>query len=490
MKITLIALPWIFPHSALQQHEGFSQNLGIGYIGAYAEQHGHSVCIIDAFAAGAHVRTELTPERTTYYVHGLTPEETARRVPDDTDVIGLSCPFTSQAHLIERFAAPIKRRYPHKRILLGGTYATTFPREALSEHVDVVVRGEGELPVVEILSAAPLSTVRGILYRDGGDVRDNGLAPVVEDLDSLPFPARHLLPMETYFERSPRGVTKRRSLSITTSRGCPFSCNFCSLHNLENQYARRWRARSPANVMAEIDHLLNLYGDIALQFEDDNILVDTRRAKELFSLLRRRRVRWAIHSGVMVNQLDEELVGLMKESGCERLNLALESGNEPVLRAMNKKVDLRRAENVVKWCARYKIDMVAFLMVGYPGETGNTFQETLHFLKSLRSLGLTRIAPFIVNPHMGTPLYEDCRRKGYLRNVEDLPFSSDVCIETEDFTSRDVREWVLAATEVMHPYRSRATRVLTRILPRKNFDGVRTVYRGLRSLLADLGLGT
>ena len=482
MKVTLIALPWIFPQPTFQSHEGFSQNLGIGYLGAYAENHGHDVFVIDAFAEGVNNKEEICFGEKKYYLYGLTAEETVNRIPENSDIIGISCPFNSQAYLIEVFAGKIKRRYPNKLIVLGGTYAISFPREALTKNVDVVVRGEGEIPLVEMLSGTPLSAVHGILYKQDNVVKDNGIAPVVEDMDSLTFPARHLLPMDKYFERSPRGGDgRKKSISITTSRGCPFDCNFCSLHNLENKYARDWRARSPENVIAEIEQLIEQYGKISLQFEDDNILIDKTRAKDLFSLLRQRNVEWAIHSGVMINLLDEELIRLMKESGCEQLNLALESGNSTVLKAMNKRVDLKKAEEVVKYCRKYKVNILAFLMIGYPGETKETFQETLSFLKRLRSIGLKKIAPFIVNPHRGTLLYEDCKQKGYLRNIEDAVFNSDVvCIETEGFNAQDVREWLSMVSRVMYPYRWRVKRLLRGILPPKTFYKLATFYHRWR----------
>lgn len=482
MKVTLIALPWIFPRPTFQRHEGFSQNLGIGYLGAYAEKHGHDVFVIDAFAEGVHNKQEIFFGEKKYYLYGLTPEETINRIPEDSDIIGISCPFNSQAYLIEVFASKIKKCYPNKLIVLGGTYAISFPIEALTENVDVVVRGEGEIPLIEMLSGVPLSAVRGILFKQDNVVKDNGIAPVVEDMDELPFPARHLLPMDKYFKRSPRGGNgEQKSISITTSRGCPFNCNFCSLHNLENKYARSWRERSPENVMAEIEQIVERYGEIFLQFEDDNILINKKRAKELFSLLRKRNVKWAIHSGVMINLIDEELIRLMKESGCEQLNLALESGNSTVLKAMNKKVDLKKAEEVVTYCRKYKINIVAFLMVGYPGETKETFQETLSFLKRLRSMGLKKIAPFIVNPHRGTRLYEDCKQKGYLRNIEDAVFNSDVvCIETEDFDAQDVREWVNMVSKVMFPYRWRVKHLLRGILPQETFNKLAACYHRLR----------
>lgn len=483
MKITLIALPWILPKAEFLPHEGFSQNLGIACLGAYAEQHGHSVFVIDSFAEGVDNRKKTIRSGKELYIYGLSAEETAERIPDDTDLVGISCPFNSQAFLIERVAVEIKRRFSDKLLVLGGAYATTFPKEALTSNIDVVVRGEGEIPLLNLLSGKPLSEIQGVLFRQDNSLIDNGLAPVVDDMDTLPFPARHLLPMSKYFQRSQRGsvTTTEKTITIITSRGCPFDCNFCSLHNLENDYGRKWRARSPENVMKEIDQLINQYGKIRLEFEDDNILINRARAKELFTQLKKYNVEWLMPSGIMINLLDEELLMLIKESGCIQLNLALESGNDIVLKAMNKKVDLLKAEQVVKFCNKLKINILVFLMVGYPGETEETFQQTLFFLKKLRSKGLKKIVPFIVNPHRATHLYEQCKQKGYLTNIEDnISNAGLVSIVTEDFDEDTVRRWLDLVRKIICPCRWYFKYCLRKMLPMATYDKCVAIYHKVR----------
>ena len=486
MKVTFIALPWIFKNPELQSHEGYSQNLGIGYLASWVEKHGHMVFAIDIFAEGADTTHEVVLGRKNHYIIGLSPEETVTKIPEDSDIIGITCSFNSQAFLIEKYASAIKKCYPDRRVVLGGTYATSFPQEALTDHIDIVVRGEGEIPLLNLLSGKPLEDIKGILYRSEGKVMDNALAPLVENMDDLPFPARNLLPMEKYFERSQRGEEKSaRSISITTTRGCPFRCEFCSLHNLENNYAKQWRARTPENVMAEIDSLKEQYGDVSFQFEDDNIMVDRNRAKELFRQLRGRKVKWSIHSGVMINLLDEETIKLMKESGCEQLNIALESGNKKVIKAMNKPMNLEKAEEVVRLCVKYRVNVLAFLIVGYPGETKETFKETLKVLKKLRGFGLKRIAPFIINAHRGTVLFEKCKEKGYLRNIEEGAYSQSdmVCIETEDFKESDVWEWMDQVVRIQNPVRWMTKRILKKLLPQSFYSRAILIYRGLHDLI-------
>jgi magnesium-protoporphyrin IX monomethyl ester (oxidative) cyclase len=492
MKISLIALPSVFPESEFRPHEGLSQNLGIAYLSAFAHDKGHSVHVVDAFAEGMDHRVEVDTICSKYYCYGLSPGGTANLIQEDTDIIGISCQFNSQSFLVEAFATEIKRLYPDKTVVLGGNYASSFPREALTPNIDIVVRGEGEIPLLNLLSGEKLSNTQGIIFRKGDCIVDNGIAPVVENMDTLPFPARHLLPMERYFRRSQRGNSKGKTISITTSRGCPFDCNFCSLHNVENNYARRWRARSPENVVREIRQLVEQYGDIIFEFEDDNILVDRTRAIELFARLAELKVKWAIHSGVMINLLDEEIIRLIKDSGCVQLNLALESGNNKVLEAMNKKVDLDRALEIVTLCNRYKVNSVAFLMIGYPGETKESFQETLAYLKKLRSKGLRKVAPFVVSAYRGTPLYELCVKNGYLKNAEDpksdIINSYSPCITTEDFDEIVVGQWMDMVIKIFHPFKWQAKYYLRRVLDDGSYSRLMDAYRRFKHHIAALRL--
>lgn len=455
---------------------------------AYIGKHGHSSVVIDGFAMGVEQRTEMFFGALKMYLYGLTGEQIAEKILSDTDVIGISCPFNQQAPIIPAIAKAIKVRYPQKLIVLGGPYAIAFPQKALTDNldIDVVVRGEGELPMLHILEGKPLTEITGVLFRkDDGTIVDSGAtAPVVKNMDELPFPARHLLPMERYFRRSARGgdMKHAKPISFTTSRGCPCACKFCSLHNEENDYGYAFRWRSADNVMAEIAHLKKMYGpDVIIQFEDDNILIRKDRAKEIFRKLAFQNVKWAIHSGVMIKLLDEELIMLMKQSGCEQLNLALESGNATVLKAMDKRLDLNHAANVVRWCKKHGVNMLAFLIVGYPGETDQTWAETLATLKKFKKLGLRKVAPFTVCAHPSTPLYEEAFKNGWLRNTDATVYNAELIqIETEDFNEAKVREWTASIEAIMHPYRLFMKRILKFLLPQSGYRELLGLIRVLK----------
>lgn len=496
MKIAFVALPWLFHRPELHAHEGYSQNLGVAYLAAFARRHGHLVSFIDGFAEGAEQPPNMLAGNSRMYCFGLSPEQIAARLPEDADVIGITCPFNNQAPLIQPVANAIKSRFPDKRIILGGPYAIAYPRQALIDNpaIDIVVRGEGELPLLDVLEGKPLQEIKGLLFRSESGVVDNGLAPTVRNMDDLPFPARDLLPMDTYFMRSPRGdgASGQKAVSVTTSRGCPYQCEFCSLHNEENRYGYKFRGRSPANVMEEIDLLKEAYGEeLLVQFEDDNILIQKDRAKEIFRQLAQKKVKWAIHSGVMIQLLDEELIILIKQSGCQQLNLALESGNATVLKAMKKKLDLENAARVVGWCKKHGIEMLAFLIIGYPGETDKTWQETMATLRRLRRLGLRRVAPFILNAHEGTPLHRNAKANGWLRTDKEATSDGELAVEvtTPDFDEEKVRRWHAEAAGVMHPYRYTAKRLLDATLPDAVNRTLLEVARRARGALRARGPG-
>ena len=235
--------------------------------------------------------------------------------------------------------------------------------------------------------------------------------------------------------------------------------------------------------MEEIDQLREEYGEnILIQFEDDNILIQRDRAKELFRKLAQRHVKWAIYSGVMIKLLDEEMIVLMKESGCQQLNLALESGNETVLKAMKKPMDLEHAEKVVGWCAKHNVETLSFLMVGYPGETDETWAQTLSTLRRLRKLGLGKVAPFIVNAHPGTPLYSEAVENGWLINSEESVMNGGLIqLRTEDFDEVKVSRWMESIEEVMHPYKWLAKKSLRKLMPGAGYRNLVTLIRKTRT---------
>ena len=413
-KVVLIAPPRYFKNSRLSDYTGFSRNLGLGYVAAVLREGGADVSILDAFAEGVDTFIPADLPNGRVFRCGLSYEEIAARIPSDTAVIGLNVPFSNVAPIVFELAAFLKERFPRALIVLGGVHPSAFPEESMRDGVDCVIRGEGELAMLALVRGDKAESIPGLVWRDNdGSIRRTGEHARVEDLDKLPFPAWDLLPMDRYLAASQRGDRQRKTLSLITSRGCPYDCHFCSVHPVAS---RKWRARSPENVLAEIRAAREAYGINHLEIEDDNFTLNRDRALAILRGLKAISpdLTWSAHNGVRVDTLDEELLRAIQESGCVQLNIAVEHGSAEVLQAMNKRLSLTKVKEVVAACGRLRIPTVGFCLVGYPGETAARFRESFLFYRDLKRAGLTTIAPFVVNAYPGTELYRSAEADGTL----------------------------------------------------------------------------
>ena len=282
--------------------------------------------------------------------------------------------------------------------MLDGLHPTARSIECLSDpNVDFVVRGEGEQTISELVGALEqgkhkrLEKIKGIGFIKNGKTIITPPRPEIQDLDSLPFPARHLLPMETYFEavkENPiRGVIRKRWAIMTTSRGCPHECIFCSNHIV---MGRKWRARSPEKVVEEIEQLVDTYKIEQIDFYDDNMTLKKKRVIEICDLIKERGldIEWYVPTGVRADTLDEELLTKMKASGCRGLRIAPESGVQRVVNQVIKKnLDLKDVEKAVVLTNKVGIKLGVFFILGLIGETKEDMKETIKFAYKLRKLG-------------------------------------------------------------------------------------------------------
>lgn len=451
MKVLFINPPnavlakWNFPLNIFQP-------LGIAYIAAVLENHGHQVKILDALALGW--QNERVINGVKYL--GLTQEQIAKEIKDFApEIVGIANLFTSQAQEASAVANTVKQVNPEILVIAGGAHATTLPEEVLANtNVDAVVIGEGEYTVLEIVESFKNKKswleVAGLAYRggDGQIIRTQPRNPIA-DLDALPLPARHLLPMDIYFAAAKK-VKAARSIStfgkrwatLITSRGCPFGCIFCTIHLVMQ---RGWRSRSPHRVIEEIEFLINNYGIEHLDIEDDNFTLDKDRAKKILDLMAEKKIniQWSTPNGIRADTVDEELIEKMKASGCTRTIVAPESGNQHVVDKIIKKgIDLEKVVQTVKWCKKYKLLTEAFFVLGFPGETIAQMNDTIRYAKKLKKLGVDDCAFYIATPFFGTELYKIAKENGYLD--KDITsdklntLSGEVLIETADFTKAEL----------------------------------------------------
>jgi anaerobic magnesium-protoporphyrin IX monomethyl ester cyclase len=433
------------PYSIYKQ--GFEKRvglpLGIFSIAAVLEQHGIPVTLFDAL---------VYDDRRDADMWGASWERIERAVIEaQPQIVGITNQFFQQSHHAVEAARRIKILNPEIKILIGGPHASANPGDFLKTgFFDLAVLGEGEetiLPVLQFYKeAAKREDIPGIAWLEDGAVRSNPPRPIA-NLDTLPFPAYHLVDMERYFDLSIKGIgtrpadpfdRPRRDISIITSRGCPYDCIFCSIHG---SMGKRWRAHSPGYVLRHVEHLVKTYGVELVHFEDDNLTFHRQRFHDILRGLIDLPVEWDIPNGIRADTLDSESLALMKEAHVKEVRIAIESGSQRVLdEVIHKHLDLARAVDVCRACHALRIPVSSFYVIGLPGETRKEIDQTLDFAFALMSKYEVFPHVNIANPLQGTPLFDLCKKKGYLVDIpgkgNDIPYRGK--ISTEEFSAKQV----------------------------------------------------
>lgn len=371
--------------SVVDEERGFNPPLGLLYIASYTRaKTSHEVRVLDAPAEG---------------VSHADLEERLRQA--DADVVGIQA-MTFTWIDARKAAEAAKRAKPSCRVVLGGPHAHIYPLESLAvPAVDFVVQGEGEVPFVELLEALEgrraFSTVAGLAWRDPatGEAKKNPPAPPLLNLDSLPFPARDLTPVERY-----SSILAKRNPVTTffSSRGCPYQCLFCDRPAMGHQF----RPHSADYVVAELEECLRL-GVREVFFYDDTFNVNRQRVLDICDGIRRKGLEFSFDIRARVDRMDEGMLEALKGAGCERIHYGVESADEGVLRTLRKGIDLRQVETVFRATRKHGMKTLAYFMIGNPGETREQALQTIAFAKKLDP----DYAHFsVLTPFPATPLYQ------------------------------------------------------------------------------------
>jgi magnesium-protoporphyrin IX monomethyl ester (oxidative) cyclase len=409
----------IYPPFNLASYERLivAPPLGLAYIGAVLEEAGYKVRILDTVALNWRNPIKIRDRIHLGQKWEDISDEIKRSKPD---AVGISCPFSCQSHNAHKVAELVKAYDTDVPVIMGGAHPSTLPERVLrDQNVDYVVIGEGELTMLNLLKTlskgASFNGIDGFAYREEGKIVINPKKKFIEDLDSLPLPARHLLPMNEYFNaKAPHGPELMRSpfTSMITSRGCPYNCVFCSIHTV---WGHKWRPRSPDNVVLEIEHLIDVYKIREIHFEDDNLALNKRRMEKICDLILDRGldIKWFTPNGVAIWTLDKNLLEKMKKSGCYKLSFGIESGDPETLRFIGKPVDLTYARKVIQWANELGIWTHGFFVIGFPYESKASIDRTLRFATES---DLDFASFFIATPLPGTRLLEIVKKEGLIEN--------------------------------------------------------------------------
>ena len=327
------------------------------------------------------------------------------------NIVGISChtPLVYPAHQI---AKTVKRFCPQITVIMGGPHPSILPEGTIAdENVDIVVRGEGEITLFELVKAiesgANLNSILGITYRDNGKIVTNPDRPLTTDLDSLPLPSRHLIPIREYHPQADIYYRSPSTIMIT-SRGCPYKCIFCASRRISGH---KYRVRSPEKVIEEIDILVNQYGIRNIGIADDNFIVNRKRTEQICDIIIRegynRRMDWSC--ALRADGVDVPLLKKMRTAGCRCICVGIETGSQRLMGILNKHLKLEKVEEGVKMMRKAGIKVRGTFLLGVPSETKEETLQTINFAKKL-NLDFAKFN--IITPYPGTELYEMAKKRG------------------------------------------------------------------------------
>jgi len=370
----------------------FSMPMGLAYIGAVLDREGFPVQIVDMGA------TNLQLPDLQHFLSKNRP-----------DIVGITS-ITPTFPVAIDIAKIVKKILPETTVIMGGKHVTFLPEEALSTGwVDVVVKGEGEMTMLELVQKMAndegINGVLGISYRENEGIIHNRPRPLIKDLDALPFPARHLLPMDMYRD----GIPPVPYTILLTSRGCRGHCIFCTSWRVFGCT----RLRSPENVVAEIEHVLKKYHIEYFGIWDDDFTADMDRVIEICDLILKRgiKIHWNLPNGVRADRANLTLFKKMKEAGCFAIDFGVETGSQEILAKIGKGITMDQVENAVKISKAAGLNVGCFFIIGNIGEDEKTIRQTIEFAKKLRP---HHILFSIATPFPGTLMYEIVRKEGRL----------------------------------------------------------------------------
>ncbi len=343
--------------SLVTEERGFNPPLGIMYIAAHLERAGFDVKIIDADVE------ELEYSKLAAAIKAYAP-----------DVVGLSAMSFTLIDCMQ-IARLVKSADPGIKIFIGGPHVNIFPEETIKiPEIDYVVLGEGEFLTVDLIrnisNAENLKRIRGLVFKENGNIINTGKPDFIMDLDKIHFPARHL----TLYKKYSSLLAKRNPITtMITSRGCPFSCKFCDRPHL----GKIFRARSAKNVVDEMEECVNM-GIREFLIYDDTFTINRKRVLDICDEINARKLDIGFDVRARLDTVDEEMLKKMKKAGCERIHYGVESGNDEILKILCKGIDVEKAKKMFKITKKIGIDRLAYFMIGNPRETRETVMESIN----------------------------------------------------------------------------------------------------------------
>ncbi|MFH2068559.1 MAG: radical SAM protein [Candidatus Omnitrophota bacterium] len=383
-KVLLLSPLYVDLYGNLQKAAGRYFPLGIGYVASYLRKYGnHEVRMYEPEAQ------RLNHADIVKIIKTFAP-----------DVIGITCTTPNFARAIE--LAKICKINSGAKVVLGGVHVSAIPEfimERYPDLIDCAVAGEGEITMLELVNTyqanSSTETIKGIVYLKNGRAIRNENRPFIEDLDSIPFPSRDLIP-QALFTPNRHNARYRNCATILTSRGCPFNCSFCASRLVSG---KKYRTHSAEYVLEEMEMLKKNYKIRQLLITDDTFTIDRNRLEEICRGMIDRKLRLAWFCFSQTGAVNRGLLKLMKKAGCYNIGFGIESSDEAILKKMGKNILPAKAKETVRIASGLGLKTQTFYIIGSPGETKEQMNNTIKFS---REVGSTLVFYNMLIPFPGT----------------------------------------------------------------------------------------
>jgi radical SAM superfamily enzyme YgiQ (UPF0313 family) len=363
---------------------------------------------------------------------------------ESPDLVGITVLMDQYGNTGHKVARIVKEVNPQIITVIGGVYATTNEEYVMSDcNINYLISGEGEYAfrdLIEYLQNRNYKIPKGVWYRQGKNVINGGRTDLIEDLDILPLPAYHLIDFPAYSNLIERNSTDRPPVLpyawLFTSRGCPLNCCFCQVRHISSS---KFRARSPKNVLNELKWLKATYNIKSFNIMDDNFLTDRKRTIGILKGLidEKLDLQWKMIATALF-YLDYDLLNLMKKSGCQYIDIAIESGSPRVLKEIiHKPIKKEKVLEIIKWAKELGIFITGNFILGFPGETWDEIRQTLLFAEQI---DLDYVKIFFAVPLPKTDLFKlaiesKCIDENFDSKTIDWKHA---IIQTDQFSKKDI----------------------------------------------------
>ncbi|MBI2251426.1 MAG: cobalamin B12-binding domain-containing protein [Armatimonadetes bacterium] len=399
-KVLLINAPYSSIYGPLKIALGRYFPLGLGYIASVLRNKGYLVKLLDPEAQN---------------LNDFTLNEEIKKFKPD--LVGISC-ATPNFFQAQKIAKIVKENFTSP-VVLGGVHASAIPEYILknSPEIDFIVKGEGEETLLELINELKekrnFSKVLGLVFKENNQIKVNPSRTFIQNLDSLPYPARDLVPFSLYRPHS-HNFRKTPCVTMITSRGCPSRCTFCASYLTTGKV---FRAHSSEYVISEIEFLVKNYGIKQVIFQDDTFTLKKERVAEICESLIKKNFKILWFCFARINTVDKELLILMKKAGCFSIGYGIESGDEIILKKMKKGLNLSEAEKILKLSNKLGFKTQAFFILGYIEEDFSQIKKTINLAKKLNPT--LAFFNFLV-PYPGTEVFDQFYKIEEIENWGDF----------------------------------------------------------------------